>query len=152
MRIGHGYDVHRFQSGEFITLGGVQIRTLKFCRHSDAILISSAVASYLCVGSIRRSLVSTSHDTDPAYKGADSRQLLRNVVKFVEQRAGGIAMGQHPDYRHRKWHRIIALMRENIAADLKIALEQVNVKATTTEGLGLGSRGRHCRACGCDFG
>ncbi|MCK9533325.1 MAG: 2-C-methyl-D-erythritol 2,4-cyclodiphosphate synthase [Pseudomonas sp.] len=142
MRIGHGYDVHRFQSGEFITLGGVQIAHNKsFVAHSDGDVLLHALTDALLGAAALGDIGQHFPDTDPAYKGADSRQLLRNVVSLLEQagwRIGNVdstLLAQTP-----KMAPHIALMRENIAADLKIALEQVNVKATTTEGLGFVGR------------
>lgn len=142
MRIGHGYDVHRFQSGEFITLGGVQIAHNKsFVAHSDGDVLLHALTDALLGAATLGDIGQHFPDTDPAYKGADSRQLLRNVVSLLEQagwRIGNVdstLLAQTP-----KMAPHIALMRENIAADLKIALEQVNVKATTTEGLGFVGR------------
>jgi len=142
MRIGHGYDVHRFQPGDFITLGGVQIAHEKsFVAHSDGDVLLHALTDALLGAAALGDIGQHFPDTDPVYKGADSRQLLRNVVSLLEQ-AGWLVgnvdstiLAQAP-----KMAPHIALMRENIAADLKIALDQVNVKATTTESLGFVGR------------
>ncbi|WP_205340634.1 2-C-methyl-D-erythritol 2,4-cyclodiphosphate synthase [Denitrificimonas caeni] len=142
MRIGHGYDVHRFQPGNFITLGGVQIAHEKsFVAHSDGDVLLHALTDALLGAAALGDIGQHFPDTDPIYKGADSRQLLRNVVSLLEQRGWLIGnvdstiLAQAP-----KMAPHIALMRENIAADLKIALDQVNVKATTTESLGFVGR------------
>ena len=142
MRIGHGYDVHRFQPGEFITLGGVRIAHNKsFVAHSDGDVLLHALTDALLGAAALGDIGQHFPDTDPAYKGADSRQLLRNVVDLLEQagwQVGNVdstVLAQAP-----KMAPHIMAMREHIAADLRIALDQVNVKATTTESLGFVGR------------
>ena len=142
MRIGHGYDVHRFQSGDFITLGGVQIAHNKsFVAHSDGDVLLHALADALLGATALGDIGQHFPDTDPAYKGADSRQLLRKVVVLLDQAGWSVGnvdstvLAQAP-----KMAPHIVAMRENIAADLNIAVDQVNVKATTTEGLGFVGR------------
>ena len=142
MRIGHGYDVHRFQSGSFITLGGVQIAHDKsFVAHSDGDVLLHALTDALLGAAALGDIGQHFPDTDPAYQGADSRQLLRHVVELLKQagwRIGNIdttILAQAP-----KMAPHIGVMRKNIAADLNLALDQVNVKATTTEGLGFVGR------------
>ncbi len=142
MRIGHGYDVHRFQTGNFITLGGVQIAHNKsFVAHSDGDVLLHALTDALLGAAALGDIGQHFPDTDPAYKGADSRQLLRKVVALLKQ-AGWLignvdstVLAQAP-----KMAPHIISMRENIAADLNIELDQVNVKATTTESLGFVGR------------
>lgn len=138
MRIGHGYDVHRFQTGEFITLGGVQIAHDKaFVAHSDGDVLLHALTDALLGAAALGDIGQHFPDTDPAYKGADSRDLLRNVVRLLQEKGwqvGNVDMtilAQAP-----KMAAHIGAMRENISADLQVALDQVNVKATTTEKLG----------------
>ena len=131
MRIGHGYDVHRFQTGNFITLGGVQIAHNKsFVAHSDGDVLLHALTDALLGAAALGDIGQHFPDTDPAYKGADSRQLLRKVVALLKQ-AGWLignvdstVLAQAP-----KMAPHIISMRENIAADLNIELDQVNVKA-----------------------
>ena len=142
MRIGHGYDVHRFQAGSFITLGGVQIAHNKsFVAHSDGDVLLHALTDALLGAAALGDIGQHFPDTDPAYKGADSRQLLRKVVVLLEQAGWSVGnvdstvLAQAP-----KMAPHIVAMRENIAADLNIAVDQVNVKATTTEGLGFVGR------------
>src|SRR5690554_5311222 len=142
MRIGHGYDVHRFQIGSFITLGGVQIAHNKsFVAHSDGDVLLHALTDALLGAAGLGDIGQHFPDTDPAYQGADSRQLLRQVVTLLEQagwQVGNVdstVLAQAP-----KMAPHIAAMRENIAADLKVSREQVNVKATTTESLGFVGR------------
>ncbi|HZJ94855.1 MAG TPA: 2-C-methyl-D-erythritol 2,4-cyclodiphosphate synthase [Thiopseudomonas sp.] len=142
MRIGHGYDVHRFQAGDFIVLGGVRIAHHKaFIAHSDGDVLLHALTDALLGAAGLGDIGQHFPDTDPAYQGADSRQLLRQVVALLEEagwRVGNVdstVLAQAP-----KLAPYIAAMRENIAADLKVSGEQVNVKATTTEGLGFVGR------------
>ena len=142
MRIGHGYDVHRFQAGDFIVLGGVRIAHHKaFIAHSDGDVLLHALTDALLGAAGLGDIGQHFPDTDPAYQGADSRQLLRQVVALLEEagwRVGNVdstVLAQAP-----KLAPHIAAMRENIAADLKVNREQVNVKATTTEGLGFVGR------------
>lgn len=142
MRIGHGYDVHRFQAGSFITLGGVQIAHNKsFVAHSDGDVLLHALTDALLGAAALGDIGQHFPDTDPAYKGADSRQLLRKVVVLLDQAGWSVGnvdstvLAQAP-----KMAPHIVAMRENIAADLNIAVDQVNVKATTTEGLGFVGR------------
>ena len=142
MRIGHGYDVHRFQAGDFITLGGVRIAHNKsFVAHSDGDVLLHAITDALLGAAALGDIGQHFPDTDPAYQGADSRQLLRNVVALLAQAGWAIAnvdstiLAQAP-----KMAPHIIAMREHIAADLQVAIDQVNVKATTTESLGFVGR------------
>lgn len=138
MRIGHGYDVHRFQAGDFITLGGVRIEhTQAFVAHSDGDVLLHAVCDALlgalALGDIGRHFP----DTDPRFQGADSRGLLRAVMNMVDGKGWQVInldctiLAQAP-----KMSPHIDLMRTYLAQDLQVGLEQVNVKATTTEQLG----------------
>ncbi|WP_371369181.1 2-C-methyl-D-erythritol 2,4-cyclodiphosphate synthase [Pseudomonas sp. QL9] len=142
MRIGHGYDVHRFGEGDFITLGGVRIsHKFGLIAHSDGDVLLHALADALlgacALGDIGRHFP----DTDPRFKGADSRALLRHVVSLVKGKGyvvGNIdatIVAQAP-----KMAPHIEAMRANIAADLEVDVDQVNVKATTTEKLGFTGR------------
>ena len=138
MRIGHGYDVHRLVAGRDLILGGVKIDfELGLLGHSDADVLLHAVSDALLgaagLGDIGRHFP----DTDPAYKGADSRVLLRHVVKLVKENGYRISnvdvtmIAQKPKLKDH-----IPQMVANIAADLEIAENRVNVKATTEEKLG----------------
>ncbi|RMH82528.1 2-C-methyl-D-erythritol 2,4-cyclodiphosphate synthase [Pseudomonas sp. AOB-7] len=142
MRIGHGYDVHRFGEGDFITLGGVRIpHKFGLIAHSDGDVLLHALADALLGALALGDIGKHFPDTDPSFKGADSRALLRHVMGLV--RAKGYAVGnvdativaQAP-----KMAPHIQSMRERIAEDLGVALDQVNVKATTTEKLGFTGR------------
>ena len=142
MRIGHGYDVHRFGEGGFITLGGVRIpHRCGLIAHSDGDVLlhalSDALLGAVALGDIGKHFP----DNDPAFKGADSRVLLRHVLGLVQAkgyRVGNVdatIVAQAP-----KMAPHIENMRQCIAEDLQVALDQVNVKATTTEQLGFTGR------------
>ncbi len=142
MRIGHGYDVHRFGEGDFITLGGVQIpHKFGLIAHSDGDVLLHALSDALLGAAALGDIGRHFPDTDPRFKGIDSRQLLRHVLGLVKVngwRVGNIdatIVAQAP-----KMAPHIEQMRALIAADLQIELDQVNVKATTTEKLGFTGR------------
>ena len=143
MRIGHGFDVHRFGPGDHLMIGGVKLPfDHGFVAHSDGDVLLHAVSDALlgacALGDIGRHFP----DTDPTWAGADSRELLRHVVTLVQGQGYGVVnldatlMAQAP-----KMAPHIEAMREVIAADLGVALSHVNVKATTTERLGFTGRG-----------
>ena len=138
MRIGHGYDVHRLVEGRDLILGGVKIPyELGLLGHSDADVLLHAVMDALLGAAALRDIGYHFPDTDPAYKGADSRMLLREVGKKLDKagyRVGNIdvtMIAQKP-----KLKAFIPQMVQNIADDLAIAVDQVNIKATTEEHLG----------------
>lgn len=142
MRIGHGYDVHKFGAERPLILGGVVVpHHSGLIAHSDGDVVLHAVADALlgalALGDIGRHFP----DTDPAFKGADSRALLRHVYDLVGQkgyRLGNLdvtIMAQAP-----KMAPHIDAMRQAIASDLAAELDQINVKATTTERLGFVGR------------
>lgn len=143
MRIGHGFDVHRFGPGDHLMIGGVKLPFEQgFVAHSDGDVLLHAISDALlgacALGDIGRHFP----DTDPAWAGADSRELLRHVVSLVQKQGYGVVnidatlMAQAP-----KMAPHIEAMRAVIAADLTVAPGQVNVKATTTERLGFTGRG-----------
>jgi 2-C-methyl-D-erythritol 2,4-cyclodiphosphate synthase len=138
MRIGHGYDVHRFGDGDRVVLGGVSIPFHQgLVAHSDGDVVIHALCDALlgavALGDIGRHFP----DTDPANAGIDSRVLLRRVVELVSQAGYRLAnaditiVAEVP-----KMAPHVAAMCEHLAADLQASPGQVNVKATTTEGLG----------------
>lgn len=142
MRIGHGFDVHRFGSGDHIVIGGVRIAHRQgLLAHSDGDVllhaISDALLGALGAGDIGHHFP----DTDPAYAGADSRDLLRAVVALMTERGYRLGnldatiVAQAP-----KMAPHIASMRAHLAADLQADVSAINVKATTTEGLGYAGR------------
>ena len=143
MRIGHGYDVHRLVEGRDLILGGVKIPyELGLLGHSDADVLLHAVMDALLGAAALRDIGYHFPDTDPAYKGADSRMLLREVGKKIT--AAGYKVGnidvtmiaQKPKLKD-----YIPQMITNIAQDLGIAEDQVNLKATTEEKLGFTGEG-----------
>lgn len=142
MRIGHGFDVHKFGEGEFVTLGGVQIPYEKgLIAHSDGDVTLHALSDALLGAAALGDIGKHFPDTDDAYSGADSRVLLRHVVGLIRDkgyRVGNVditIIAQAP-----KMAPHVQSMRENIAADLNVRLDDVNVKATTTEKLGFEGR------------
>ena len=143
MRIGHGYDVHRLVPERALILGGVKIPyALGLDGHSDADVLLHAVSDALLgaagLGDIGRHFP----DTDPAYKGADSGELLRIVGEKLRQagyEVGNIdvtMIAQRPKLKD-----YIPQMQQNIADRLGISVTQVNVKATTEEHLGFTGSG-----------
>ncbi|WP_349974733.1 2-C-methyl-D-erythritol 2,4-cyclodiphosphate synthase [Pseudomonas sp. WHRI 8519] len=142
MRIGHGYDVHRFCDGDFITLGGVRIpHKYGLLAHSDGDVLLHALSDALLGAAGLGDIGKHFPDTDPQFKGADSRALLRHVVGIVQAKGWKVGnvdttiVAQAP-----KMAPHIETMRQRIAEDLQVELDQVNVKATTTEKLGFTGR------------
>ena len=140
--IGHGYDVHRFGDGDHLVLGGVKIPYQQgFVAHSDGDVALHALADALLGAAALGDIGRHFPDTDARYKGADSRILLRHVLKLVQKegyRVGNVdvtIVAQAP-----KMAPHIESMKQNIAADLELAINAVNVKATTTEQLGFAGR------------
>ena len=138
MRIGHGYDVHRLVEGRKLILCGVEIpHTVGLLGHSDADVAYHALTDALLGAAAMGDIGRHFPDTDPQYKGADSGKLLDHVMELIW--AKGYTVGnvdvtiiaQKPKLKD-----YIETMRENIAAHLKVDLDCVNVKATTTEKLG----------------
>lgn len=138
MRIGHGYDVHKLVEGRNLILGGVKIPYEKgLLGHSDADVLLHAVSDSLLGAAALGDIGKHFPDTDPAYKGADSLELLRIVGVKVAQagyKVGNIDVTMIAQRPKLKEH--IPAMRENIARVLAVEVSQVNVKATTEEHLG----------------
>lgn len=141
-RIGHGIDVHRFGEGDSVTLAGVRIaHTHGLMAHSDGDValhaLSDALLGALALGDIGKHFP----DTDAAFAGADSRELLRKVLTLIHARGYVVGnaditiMTEQPRLRPH-----VDAMRAVVAADLQIALDAVSVKATTTEQLGFVGR------------
>jgi 2-C-methyl-D-erythritol 2,4-cyclodiphosphate synthase len=142
MRIGHGYDVHCFGDGDFITLGGVRIpHRAGLVAHSDGDVLLHALSDALLGAAALGDIGKHFPDNDPRFKGADSRVLLRHVVALVRAKGWGVGnvdatiVAQAP-----KMAPHIDAMRAFIAQDLQVEIDQVNVKATTTEKLGFTGR------------
>lgn len=142
-RIGTGFDVHQLVAGRPLVMGGVTIPHERgLLGHSDADVLLHAISDALLGAAALGDIGKHFPDTDSAYKGADSRVLLRSVVARLREagwQVGNIdstIIAQAP-----KMAPHIALMRANIAADCGIAVDCVSVKATTTEQLGFTGRG-----------
>ena len=138
IRVGHGYDVHRLTEGRRFVLGGVEIEYEKgLLGHSDADVLLHAVADAVLGAAGLRDIGVHFPDTDPAYEGADSRLLLRECVRLAAEagyrpgNADVTVICQKP-----KLAPHIPRMRSNLAQDLGLGEDRVNVKATTEEGLG----------------
>jgi 2-C-methyl-D-erythritol 2,4-cyclodiphosphate synthase len=138
MRIGHGFDVHALVAGRKLVIGGVEIPHARgLAGHSDADVLLHAICDALIgaagLGDIGRHFP----DTDPRYKGIDSRHLLREVVRVLADRklrvvnVDSTIIAESP-----KLAPYLEAMRANIAADLGVGVADVNVKAKTSERLG----------------
>ena len=138
MRIGHGYDVHKLVEGRDLILGGVKIPFEKgLLGHSDADVLLHAVSDSLLGAAALGDIGRHFPDTDPAYKGADSLELLRIVgekVKDAGYKVGNVDVTMIAQRPKLKDH--IPTMRENIARVLCVDVSRINVKATTEEHLG----------------
>jgi 2-C-methyl-D-erythritol 2,4-cyclodiphosphate synthase len=143
MRIGQGYDVHALAAGRKLIIGGVDIPFERgLAGHSDADVLLHAICDALIGAAGLGDIGAHFPDTDPRYKGADSRELLRTVARLVASHGHHVAnldstiIAQAP-----KMAPHIRAMRENIAADLNIDVQLVTVKAKTAERLGALGRG-----------
>lgn len=143
MRIGQGFDAHRFTPGRPLILGGVKIPfDLGLLAHSDGDVLIHALCDALlgagALGDIGRHFP----DTDPAYRGIDSRQLLRLVLQRLA-RAGlrPVNVDLTLIAEKPKIAPHVEAMCQHLAVDLGLSLQAVNIKATTTEGMGFTGRG-----------
>jgi 2-C-methyl-D-erythritol 2,4-cyclodiphosphate synthase len=142
MRIGQGYDVHAFGEGDHIIMGGVTIPHERgLIAHSDGDVLIHALCDALLGAASLGDIGRHFPDTDPRYRGIDSRQLLREVVSLIHNKGYSLGnadmtiVAQTP-----KMSPYIEQIRNNLAADLSCEIDQVNVKATTTEKLGFEGR------------
>ena len=142
MRIGHGFDVHKFGGNGPITIGGVKIDYEQgLVAHSDGDVLLHALCDALLGAAALGDIGKHFPDTDDAYAGADSRALLRHVVSVVNDKgyklgnADMTIVAQAP-----KMAPHISAMRELIAKDCGVDIDAINVKATTTEKLGYTGR------------
>lgn len=138
MRVGHGYDVHRFKEGRNLVLGGVEIEyKLGLDGHSDADVLLHAVADSLLGAAGLGDIGRLYPDNDPKFEGIDSRILLRDTVSRIKEKGYKVVnidctvIAQAP-----KLSPYVETMAENIAADVGVDPDFVNVKATTEEHLG----------------
>ncbi|WP_026478126.1 2-C-methyl-D-erythritol 2,4-cyclodiphosphate synthase [Alkaliphilus transvaalensis] len=143
-RVGMGYDVHRLVEGRKLILGGVEIPYDKgLLGHSDADVLLHAIKDALLGAAALGDIGKHFPDTDEKYKDVDSLKLLEVVVAMLEDKGYRInnldatIIAEKP-----KMAPYIEQMRENIAEAMKVAVEDVNVKATTTEGLGFTGKGK----------
>lgn len=142
IRIGQGYDVHRFQDQGEVILGGVKIPYEKGLEaHSDGDVVLHALCDALLGAAALGDIGKHFPDSDPAFKGANSRVLLRHIYGIVQDRdfhlinADMTIIAQAP-----KMAPYIGQMCSHIAADLRVDTDCINVKATTTEKLGFTGR------------
>jgi 2-C-methyl-D-erythritol 2,4-cyclodiphosphate synthase len=142
MRVGIGYDVHRLVENRKLILGGVEVaHSLGLEGHSDADVLVHAIMDALLGAAALGDIGKHFPDTDAAYKGISSMKLLAYVAELLQQQGyvveniDATIIAQKPKLRP-----FIAQMERNIADVLSIAKEQINVKATTEEGLGFSGR------------
>jgi 2-C-methyl-D-erythritol 2,4-cyclodiphosphate synthase len=143
LRIGHGFDVHPLVSGRKCIIGGVDIPYEKgLDGHSDADVLLHAICDALLGAAALGDIGKHFPNTDPRFKGIDSRELLRHVVALLRERGYGVVnidatvIAEAP-----KLASHVATMRGYIAADIGSDIDDVNVKATTSERLGFTGRG-----------
>ena len=143
MRIGHGYDVHAFEPGDHVTLGGVRIpHTQSVKAHSDGDVLLHALCDALLGALGLGDIGQHFPDSDPRWKGADSRVFLRHCTRLMhEQRfrlvnADLTVLAEAPRLGSHRTE-----MRANLAADLGTTQDRINIKAITCEGLGALGRG-----------
>ena len=142
MRVGIGYDVHRLAENRKLILGGVEVaHSLGLDGHSDADVLVHAIMDALLGAAALGDIGKHFPDTEAAYKGISSMKLLAHVAELLQQQGyvveniDATIIAQKPKLRP-----YIAQMERNIADVLSIAKEQINVKATTEEGLGFSGR------------
>ena len=143
MRVGQGFDVHALVAGRRLVIGGVEIPYERgLLGHSDADVLLHALCDALLGAAALGDIGGHFPDSDPRYKGIDSRELLRQVAALVGARGYDVQnvdatiIAQAPRMAPH-----IPGMAANIAADLGVPVDAVNVKATTTESLGFTGRG-----------
>ena len=143
MRVGQGFDVHALVPGRRLVIGGVEIPYEKgLAGHSDADVLLHAICDALLGAAALGDIGRHFPDSDPRYKGIDSRDLLRHVAKLLRERGLAVAnidatiVAEAPRMAPH-----VAAMVAHIAADTGVDAARVNVKATTTEKLGFAGRG-----------
>lgn len=142
MRIGHGFDVHKFGGEGPITLAGVKIPyQFGLVAHSDGDVVLHAITDALIGALALGDIGKLFPDTDPKYKGIDSRLLLKEVYGIIQSKGYKLInldttiIAQEPKMRPH-----VDQMRVNIAEDLQVHFDQISIKATTTEQLGFTGR------------
>ncbi|MBQ7295117.1 MAG: 2-C-methyl-D-erythritol 2,4-cyclodiphosphate synthase [Clostridia bacterium] len=150
MRIGHGYDVHKLVEGRKLILGGVDIPYEKgLLGHSDADVLLHAISDSLLGAAAMGDIGKLFPDNDPAFEGADSLVLLKEVYACLQEEGyklinlDATVLAQRPKLRP-----YIDTMRENVASALGVDMDSISIKATTEEGLGFTGEGKgiaaHC--------
>jgi 2-C-methyl-D-erythritol 2,4-cyclodiphosphate synthase len=143
LRVGQGYDVHAFTDGDHVMLGGERIaHSRAILAHSDGDVLLHAICDAMLGAAALGDIGMHFPDTDPRWRGADSRAFVKHAQELLRQQGYRVVnvdatvIAQAPRLgRHRE------AMRANIASDLGVDVSSVNVKATTTEGLGFIGRG-----------
>ena len=142
MRIGHGFDVHRFGDGERVVIGGVAIpHSRGLVAHSDGDVLIHALCDALLGAAGLGDIGHHFPDTHDCFRDIDSRRLLRHVMEVVAN--DGLAVGNADCTVIAQAPRMaphISAMRDNLAEDLGVERNRINIKATTTEGLGYTGR------------
>ena len=142
MRVGHGFDVHRFCEGDYILLGGVKIPFIKGIEaHSDGDVVIHALCDALLGACALGDIGKHFPDSDPLFEGFDSRFFLKSVAKLIYDTSYELInldctiVCEKP-----KISPYIGEMKDNLSSDLNVSLDQVSIKATTTEMLGFTGR------------
>jgi 2-C-methyl-D-erythritol 2,4-cyclodiphosphate synthase len=143
IRIGHGYDAHRFQAGEGVILGGIKIPfDQSLAAHSDGDVLLHAICDALLGAAALGDIGRHFPDSNVEFKGVDSRVLLREISRMLsEARMKVVNVDATLIAERPKIASYVETMRANIAVDLGISIGQVNVKGTTTEKMGFTGRG-----------
>lgn len=142
MRIGHGYDAHRFEGGRRLILGGVHVpHDRGLAAHSDGDAVIHALCDALLGAAAMGDIGAYFPDTDAAFRNIDSRLLLRRVLELLQQRGWRVGnvditiIAQAP-----RLAKFIPDMRKTLAGDLQTGIDNVSIKATTTERMGFTGR------------
>ncbi len=142
MRIGQGFDAHKFRTGDHVVLGGVRIPFEHgLAAHSDGDVLLHAICDAVLGAAALGDIGQHFPDSDQAFNGIDSRILLRRVAELIAEagyRVSNIDATVICERPRVAAH--VSVMRERIASDLKLAIEQVSIKGTTTEKMGFTGR------------
>lgn len=143
LRIGHGFDAHRFEAGRPLMLGGVHVPySMGMAGHSDGDVVIHAICDAFLGAAALGEIGKLFPDTDPAYKNIDSRLLLKHVIGLIHQQGFWIAnidatiIAEQP-----RLSGYLMPMRETLAADMQIAVSQLSIKVKSAEKMGAIGRG-----------
>ncbi len=144
LRIGHGFDVHRFRRGRRLILGGVEVPyALGLAGHSDADVLLHALINALLGAMGKGDIGSHFPDTDPRYKGISSEKLLAQVLKMMDRERFRVINGDVTVMAEKpRLAPFFGKIRERLAKLLKVRTQRINIKAVTTEGLGWIGQGK----------